>query len=200
MPKAHIQSEAVPHLTLNPFASLAGQNGGGAPKLEDRFVKLFDELRIPISRHLRHIGVTPEDAEDIVQELFLRLFKHLREKGEKDNIQGWAFRVAHNLAVDQYKDKRRFTTKSSQEWAGLSDLLMDQALNPEEFLIRWEKVAGINQAINSLSSRQLQCVYLRSEGFQYREIAEILGVTMGTVTKLLHRAIKKLQGESMEHG
>jgi RNA polymerase sigma-70 factor (ECF subfamily) len=161
-------------------------------------VELFNELRFPVSRYLRCMGLSPEDSEEIVQEVFLRLFKHLREKERNDNLRGWVFRVAHNLAIDQYKDQRQFTTKSPQEWAGLSDLLTDQAPNPEELLISQEKVARINEAITSLSSQQLQCVYLRSEGFRYREIAEILGVTTATVAESLRRASRKLRGNEVK--
>jgi RNA polymerase sigma-70 factor, ECF subfamily len=154
---------------------------------------IFDELRAPMSRYLRRLGLSREDSEEIVQETFLRLFKRLRDKGQGGNPHGWAFRVAHNLAIDKHKDLRRCATKSPQEWAGLSDLLMDQAPNPEESLMSQEEVSRINQAISSLSSRQLQCVYLRAEGFRHCEIANLLGVTMATVAESLRRASRKLR-------
>jgi RNA polymerase sigma-70 factor (ECF subfamily) len=160
-------------------------------------VEIFDELRVPVSQYLKRLGLSQEDSEEIVQETFLRLFKRLREEGQEGNPRGWAFRVAHNLAIDKYKDQRRFTTKSPQEWAGLSDLLVDQSPNPEESLMGREIVARINRAISSLSSRQLQCVYLRAEGFRHREIAKLLGVTMATVAESLRRASRKLQGDEM---
>jgi RNA polymerase sigma-70 factor (ECF subfamily) len=160
-------------------------------------VEIFDELRVPVSQYLKRLGLSQEDSEEIVQETFLRLFKRLREEGQEGNPHGWAFRVAHNLAIDKYKDQRRFTTKSPQEWAGLSDLLVDQSPNPEESLMGREIVARINRAISSLSSRQLQCVYLRAEGFRHREIAKLLGVTMATVAESLRRASRKLQGDEM---
>ncbi len=134
-----------------------------------------------------------EDAEEIAQETFLRLFEHLREKKREDNLHGWAFRVAHNLAINRFKDQGRFRTRSQEEWAGLSDSLTDRAPNPEESLMRREKIARFNQALASLSDRQLRCVYLRTEGFRYREIAENLGVTMATVAESLRCAGKKLR-------
>jgi DNA-binding NarL/FixJ family response regulator len=83
--------------------------------------------------------------------------------------------------------------KSPQEWAGLSDLFMDQSPT----LMSREEVSRINQAISSLSSRQLQCVYLRAEGFRYREIAGLLGVTMATVAESLRRPSRKLRGDEV---
>jgi RNA polymerase sigma-70 factor (ECF subfamily) len=156
-------------------------------------VEIFDELRVPLSQYLRRLGLSQEDSEEIVQETFLRLLKRLRDKGQGGNPHGWAFRVARNLAIDRYKNQRRFTTKSPQEWAGLYDLLTDQSPDPEKSLLGREEVARVNQAISSLSSRQLQCVYLRTEGFRQREIADLLGVSMATVAELLRRANRKLR-------
>jgi RNA polymerase sigma-70 factor (ECF subfamily) len=160
---------------------------------DDYFVKLFDELRIPLFWYLRRIGLRPEEAEEIVQEVFLRLFKHLGAKGREDNLRGWVFRVAHNLAIDQRKRQRLFTLKSPQEWVDLSDLLTDQAPNPEERLLDKEKIAWIDRALAMLTCRQAQCLNLRMEGLRYREIAETLGVTMAMAAESLRRASRKLR-------
>jgi len=173
--------------------SPADQQGELEPNTADRLTGLFDELHIPLSQYLMRTGLGPEDAEEVAQETFLRLFKHLLEKKREDNLRGWVFRVARNLAIDRYRCQRHFTTKSQEEWAEVSNLLKDCSPTPEEFLMEQEKIAGINQAIASLSSRQLQCVYLRIEGFRHREIAETLGVTMATVAGSLRRAGKKLR-------
>jgi RNA polymerase sigma-70 factor (ECF subfamily) len=177
---------------LNLSGPLADQKGEGAPELEGRMVEIFDELRIPVSRYLRRIGLNAEDSEEIVQEAFLRLFKHLLEEGQEDNLRSWVYRVAHNLAIDQYK-QRRCATKSPQEWAGLSDLLIDKAPSPEELLISKEKIARVNRAISSLSSRQAQLLYLRMEGLRYREIGETLRMKISTVAASLRLAIEKLR-------
>jgi RNA polymerase sigma-70 factor (ECF subfamily) len=160
-------------------------------------VEIFDELRVPLSQYLRRLGLSREDSEEIVQETFLRLFERLRDKGQGGNPHGWAFRVAHNLAIDRYKDQRRCATKNPQEWDGLIASLMDRLPNPEESMMSREEVARINRAISSLSIRQSQCVYLRAEGFRHREIAKLLGVTMATVAESLRRASRKLRGDEM---
>jgi RNA polymerase sigma-70 factor (ECF subfamily) len=193
VPKSQIQSEAVPHLALSFSGSLARQKSHGTLLLEEHFVKLFDELRIPLSRYLRSIGLRQEDTEEIVQEVFLRLFKHLLEQGGEENLRGWVYRVAHNLAYNQRQDRGRLTQESLEDYVGLNDLLQDQASNPEQFLLSKERIARIDQAIRSLPKRQLQCVYLRMEGFRYREIGEILGVSVGTVAECLHRTIKSCE-------
>lgn len=191
--KVRIHLESAPSLSLAHSGSDEKLQCESSLQPEDRFTMLFDELRIPLLRYLMRAGMSREDAEEIAQETFLRLFKHLLEKGREDNLRGWVFRVSHNLAVDRHKDRRRFTTKSQEEWGKLSEMLNDCSPNPEEFLMSREKIAGINRAITSLSIRQSQCVYLRTEGLRYREIAEALGITMATVAESLRRAGKKLQ-------
>lgn len=189
--KSTIQSKTAHHLLLSSSGSLVGQKGEDRINLENRFVTLYTEWRASVSRYLGRIGVSSGEADDIVQEAFLRLFKHLLEQRQEENLRGWVFRVAHNLALSQYNDRSRLTLKNPEDWEGLCDLLRDQSPNPEELLIAKEKTAKIDQAIYSLSDLQLQCTILRLEGFRYREIGEILGVSMATVAESLRRVINK---------
>jgi RNA polymerase sigma-70 factor, ECF subfamily len=198
MRNSEIRSEMAPCQALKRSVSPAGQQSEGGPEHKDQLVSLFNELRVPVFCYLRRIGLNREDSEEIVQEAFLRLFRRLRENGREENLRGWIYRVAHNLAIDLYKRPNRLTPKSPKEWADLSDSLIDQTLNPEELLIRKEKIAMVNRAICSLSIRQWQCLFLRIEGLAYREIGERLGMKISTVAESLHRAIDKLQGNEMK--
>jgi RNA polymerase sigma-70 factor (ECF subfamily) len=198
MRNSEIRSEAAPRLALNGSGSPAGQKGEGAREQEDQLVRLFNELRVPVFRYLRRIGLSSEDSEDVVQEAFLRLFRRLRERGQEENLRGWVYRVAHNLAIDRCKRQRRLSTRSLQEWTELCELLIDEALNPEELLIGKERIAVVNRAIGTLSHRQRQCLFLRMEGFRYREIGERLGMKVSTVAASLRRAKEKLRANEMK--
>jgi RNA polymerase sigma-70 factor (ECF subfamily) len=178
-------------------APVLDQEGQRPLNLEEYITQLFDELRQPIRRYLLCLDVGPMEAEEIIQDTFLRLFRHLHSGGREDNLRGWLFRVAHNISINELK-KRKYlgpcNPRSLPE--DLSALSIDPAPNPEELLLRRERMIRIHAAISALSERQKQCLYLRAEGFRYREIAELLGVTVPTVSELLHRAIKKLTKES----
>jgi RNA polymerase sigma-70 factor, ECF subfamily len=193
MRNSQIQPEAARLLTLPPPESPAGQKGERAPKLEDHLVEVFRELNAPVFWYLIRIGLRPEEAEDIVQEVFLRLFQRLRERGEQGQMRRWIFRVAHNLAIDQHRQQRRSALKSWQEWVELSARLQDRTSNPEERLLKEEQIAVLDQALGTLTSRQAQCLDLRMEGLSYREIGDRLGVTVSTVAESLKLAIRKLQ-------
>jgi RNA polymerase sigma-70 factor (ECF subfamily) len=167
-------------------------------EIEDRLVEAFRELSVPVFWYLIRIGLPPEEAEDIVQEVFLRLFRYLGEKGEQGRMRRWVFRVAHNLAIDQHRRRSRCTLKSPQEWLELSNLLQDRAPNPEEQLIEEAQSALLDRGLCGLTSRQAQCLDLRMEGLSYREIGDLLGVTASTVAGSVGQAILKLR-ESEEH-
>jgi RNA polymerase sigma-70 factor (ECF subfamily) len=75
----------------------------------------------------------------------------------------------------------------------LCRLLPDAAPNPEQLLLQREKFARLFMAMQRLSLQEKQCLHLRAEGFRYREIGEILGVSADTVNEYLRRAMRKLK-------
>jgi RNA polymerase sigma-70 factor, ECF subfamily len=193
MRNSQIEQKAARPLVLTPANSPAGQKDEIAAKIEDRLVEVFHELSIPVFWYLRRVGLCPEEAEEVVQEVFLRLLQHLDAKKEEGQVRGWVFRVAHNLAIDQHRRRRRFTLKSPQEWMELSDRLQDQATNPEERLLEEEQIAMLDRGLVTLTSRQAQCLDLRMEDLSYREIGDLLGVSVSTVAGSLKLAILKLR-------
>ena len=68
-------------------------------EIENEVIGLFDEYRSRLLRYVLSIGLTAAHGEEIVQDVFLALFRHLRLGRPKDNLRGWIFRVAHNLAL-----------------------------------------------------------------------------------------------------
>ena len=69
--------------------------------LEYEVVELFTQFRGPLLRYVSALGLALHDGEEIVQEVFIALFQHLRQGKPKTNLKGWVFRVAHNLALKQ---------------------------------------------------------------------------------------------------
>jgi RNA polymerase sigma-70 factor (ECF subfamily) len=179
-------------------ASLVTDEGQTALSVEEQITGLFDTFRIPIYRYLVCTHISPEDADEIIQETFLRLYVQLHGGNRIENLKGWMFRVAHNLGVNGIKSRKHVAPKTSEEWLELVESRSDPSPGPEEVLIFKEKMARLYSTISKLSPQQQQCLHLRTEGFRYREIAEILGVTISTVAESLRRAIEKLTLE--RHG
>jgi RNA polymerase sigma-70 factor, ECF subfamily len=162
--------------------------------LELRIVELYDTLRIPVLRYLICMGVTEAEADDILQETFLRAYQHVLKSREDSNLRAWVFRVAHNLAVNQYRRRQCFAEVVKTDACSVAGMT-DPSPSAEEMLLQRERWQRIGTALRSLSPQEMHCLQLRAEGFRYREIADIVGIATSTVADSLRRALTKLTGE-----
>ena len=165
--------------------------------VEQKVVRVYESLRSPVYQYLATIVGDLSWAEDITQETFLRLFVYWTNHGTiaDDRVRSWVFRVAHNLAVDRIRNSR-FVSGFDSEAAMLQ--LPDSGHNPEETLLEQERFDFIRNRLACLSKQEQRCLYLRAEGFRYREIAEILSITSSSVAEFLRRAIRKLMRDTNE--
>jgi RNA polymerase sigma-70 factor (ECF subfamily) len=183
-------SGGVVGLRLNAGMDEAGRRRAEGP--EQKVVQLYDVLRPSLYRYLVNIGLSPQDVEEIVQEAFLRLYRHMREGGNEENLRGWIYQVAHNLSANFRKSRRRLIDTTPELWQRLSESTRDNAPGPEEQLLQKERLLRIHDSLIKLTQLQRDCLYLRVEGFRYREIGEILNVGTSTVAGSLRNAITKL--------
>jgi RNA polymerase sigma-70 factor (ECF subfamily) len=150
---------------------------------------LFRELRKPLLRYLECLGLSSDEAQDVVQDAFLSLHRHLSAGGSQENIRSWLFRVAHNQARNrQTSYDRRFS-------ASLDDVGAERGLDeatPERVLMEKEKFERLKNAIRTLGGVERDCLLLRASGLRYREIGEVLGIATSTVADIVDRAVKKL--------
>jgi RNA polymerase sigma-70 factor (ECF subfamily) len=160
----------------------------------------FTELRAPICRYLLALGLDPGQAEEVLQETFLRLCQHLAMDGREANLRGWVFRVAHNLAKDEHRRKRRRPAQSFEDAQGKidADAHADSRATPEQQLIAQEREGQLIAALERLPTHQQQCLHLRAEGLRYREIAEVLGAGVSTVAEWVQQALRTLGKECDE--
>jgi RNA polymerase sigma-70 factor (ECF subfamily) len=149
---------------------------------------LYRELRKPLLRYLVCLGLSPDEAQDVVQDAFLTLHRHLAAGGSQQNIRGWLFRVAHNQARNrQNRYERRFAAPLEES----IDAVLDES-NPEREVLDKEKFQRLQKAIRLLTDSERECILLRAGGLRYREIGEVLGIGTSTVADTVERAIRKL--------
>jgi RNA polymerase sigma-70 factor (ECF subfamily) len=158
--------------------------------LEERLSGLFEELRVPLFRYTLVMLHNAAEAEDVTQECFLRLFVELRSGKRIDSMKAWLFRTGHNLAIDRRR-LHDFRLQDSLDGEA-QDLVDGRYPSGEETLLRQEQLAAMRAALDRLSPQQRLCLHLRTEGFRYREIAEILGVSESTVCENLRRGLSRL--------
>ncbi len=157
--------------------------------IEELVTNLFVEARDDVYRYLLTLGLHPPQAQEAVQEVFLRLYMILRKGEDLQSPRAWVFRVAHNhgLNVRAKENGNRVYT------AELPDRPDQSQVSPEQSLLDDERLAFLKEALAGLSEQQRQCLFLRSEGFRYREIAEIMGIGTSTVGEFLRRGVNRLK-------
>jgi RNA polymerase sigma-70 factor (ECF subfamily) len=153
-------------------------------------ILLFDQLQGRLLSYVLSFGLSFHDAEDILQEAFLSLFRHLQLDRPQVNLRGWLFRVVHNLAL-----KRRSANRMSETHAEFDDLVArqeDPAPAADELLEISRRQKRFLAVLSALPEQDRRCLILRAEGLKYREIAELTGISLGAVSISLSRSLERL--------
>jgi RNA polymerase sigma-70 factor (ECF subfamily) len=141
----------------------------------------------------------PADAEDLVQETFLRAYRAFHQFEPGTNLKAWLYRILMNTFINSYRKRQREPqTVSDEEIADwyLYSKMNEAGLEPsaETAVIESLPDEEVQEALSSLPEQFRAAVLLADvEGFSYKEIAEITGVPIGTVMSRLHRGRKALQ-------
>ena len=183
-------SDTAMELSLSQIA-WTGARIETVPDLELEILTLFDSLRAPLLRYSISFGLSVTDGEDIIQETFLALFDHLRKDRSRANLRGWIFRVTHNLALKRRRRHRNQLALINVDNYQPETYLSEQ-LNPEQIAILGERQAQLLTIYKALSENDRHCLQLRAEGLTYREIAHIMGISLGTVSNSLGRSLSRL--------
>jgi RNA polymerase sigma-70 factor (ECF subfamily) len=160
-------------------------------EIEREILSLFDEFRAPLLRYALSFGGQVHDAEEVVQETFLSLFKHLQLGKSKRNLRGWIFRVTHNLALKDRYAKRQTYCLSGYDGT-MAERQIDPQPNPEQLASFAQRQVRLLALIKVLPAADQRIVFLRAEGLGYREIASVLGISLGSVSISLTRTLARL--------
>jgi len=160
--------------------------------IAEEVVSLFDQTRAPLLRYVLNFNLPVADAEEIVQEVFLALVGHLDAGKPRHNLRGWLFRVAHNLALKK-RLRNSCNVQSLSDWdISTEDAAVDPEPSPEARLASLRKNERVQAVLNVLPERDRRCLALRAEGLRYREIAEVLDISLGGVSLILARSLRRI--------
>ena len=156
---------------------------------------IFDFYKVRTFRYALQMVGSREDAMDITQEAFLRVYLNRKRYDRGRSFSAWLFRIVRNLAVDTMR-RRKVRSEIPLENDGGS-LLRDRSaggFNPEELANRDDESRLVWEALGRLGVGEREIIILKDlQDFSYKEIAECLGIPMGTVMSRLHNARKKLK-------
>jgi RNA polymerase sigma-70 factor (ECF subfamily) len=150
-------------------------------------------MRGRILRYALSFRLPVPDAEEIVQEVFLALYRHLSGRRSRDGLRGWLFRVTHNLSLKRRQAISRsavdpITPNTAHEPVQIAD----PHPNPEDQFAFRQRQDRLRSVVDALADTDRECLHLRAEGLRYREIAGVLGISVGSVANSLTRSLTRL--------
>src|SRR5947199_10283816 len=174
-----------------------------------RFAELAMEHMTSLYTAALRMTRNPADAEDLVQETYLKAYRAFGSFQEGTNLKAWLYRILTNTFINSYRSRKRRPEQT--EIDNVEDLYLYRQLggleaaaagrSTEEEVIDRFTDDEVKEAIESLPEQFRMAVLLADmEGFSYKEIAEILDVPIGTVMSRLHRGRKALQKALFEFG
>ncbi len=174
---------------------------------EKAYRELLDRYQRPVFSLVYRMVRDRELAEDLAQETFVKVFNHLDRFNPKYKFSSWIFKIASNLAIDTLRKREPITVsldgsrnaETPDEVEATRITVESKDENPEEFLEAKELGQEIERAIGLLRPDYRTAILLRHvEGRAYEEIAEVMGVPLGTVKTFIHRARAELR-ETLAH-
>ena len=163
--------------------------GSESSAFEQEALALLDRLYAAALRLTRNEA----DAEDLVQDTYLRAFRSAGQVEPGTNLRGWLFTILHNTFLNQRRDRSRNPVDTDSEVVEQAPAAGEGAGNPEELLLRATMDSELRAALDSLPEAFREAVWLRDvEQFSYEEIAGIVGVPIGTVMSRISRGRRAL--------
>lgn len=173
------------HVPTGEIAVNVRRNDGsthGAAEFQRFFLAHWGE----VYRLLFRIVGSRAEAEDLLQEAFLRWWRQPAPLPEGVSARAWIFRVATNLAFNHTRDRRRLDARHAE--AGLRGSVPSAPPRPDDTLVRKEERERVRAALDRLPDRQARLLLLRHSGLSYREVAEALDLAASSIGTLLSRA------------
>ena len=151
------------------------------------FEKQFQDHYGGVYRLLFNIVGDRQEAEDLAQETFLRLYRHRFPANREHNVRAWLYRVATNLAYNAVRGRGR---RERRQQADIPPIAIQ---DPADAALQTAERESVRQVLAQLPQRDQQLLLLRHAGLSYRELAETLDIKPGSVGTLLARAHKTFE-------
>jgi RNA polymerase sigma-70 factor (ECF subfamily) len=172
---------------------------------ESAFAYLVQKYRRPMVGFLYRLCHNPAAAEELAQEVFLRVYRSRSSYEASAKFSTWIYRIARNLAVNFARDTRHERTEVTvrldepDQETGTTPDLADKSLTAEEQILKRERLATIRGKVNALPERQRMAVILHKyQQMDYRQIADVLKLSESATKSLLFRAYETLREQLKE--
>lgn len=177
---------------LEVIAILAQEKTADKKDYEENFREIFAAYYPNVCRHLTYLTGSQSTAEDIAQETFLKLYQSPPQ--ELRNPAGWLIKVSTNLAYNYIKSEK---SRQDREMLKLEES-MSKIISLEDLAIKSAEVRTVRKILKELKPRDSVCLLLRFSGYNYREIAEVIGIQPSSVGTILARAQRSFREKYLQ--
>ena len=161
------------------------------PKTQNEaFQILLSQYQKPLYYHIRNIVLNHDDADDVLQNTFIKVFQHLKGFKGDSKLFSWMYRIATNEAITfiNQKAKRNGTTSEALQSKIVENLKSDSFFDGTEIQIKLQK------AIVTVPEKQQLLFKMKYfEEMKYEDMSEILGTSVGALKASYHHAVKKIE-------
>ena len=172
---------------------------------QSAFAYLVQKYRRPMVGFMYRLCHNPSTAEELAQEVFLRVYRSRTSYEPSAKFTTWLYRIATNLAVNHARDTRHERAENTvrldepDKETGTTPDLADDSLTAEEQILKRERLAAIRSKVNALPERQRVAVIMHKyQQMDYREIAGVLKLSESATKSLLFRAYETLREQLRE--
>ena len=157
----------------------------------DYFLCLYNRYELRLLRYIRRISmVSDEQAKDILQESFIKIWQNLNDFNQDMKLSSWIYRIVHNVTISYWRHNRSYgkDRKVKLDYVFIKNQLDDSEINEDKV----KKELLTNEVLELLPLKYKTVLILKYiEGKGYREISDVLKIPEGTVATRLNRAKKK---------
>ena len=180
-------------MALSDKELIINANKGDVLALEELIYR-YDKMVLRLA--MKYTGDS-DDAKDIYQEVFIRVYKSLASFQFQSEFSTWLFRIASNVCISfkrKYSKQNYLSLNDEENSTYISEIPHNDALSPDNLVVNSEHGAKITEALNTLSPNQKMSFLLKHyEGYKIREIAEMMNCKEGTIKKYLFESVRKLR-------
>lgn len=173
--------------------------------VERSFERLHQRFHLPLRSYFRDHGFSPERSEELTQDVFVQVFRKLSTFEHRSQFTTWLFEIAHHIAVNEVRRVRAAkrdaqekplveeSDADDEEGRDAASPLVSDEPDPHEEAELQEQVSILRQALETLPPQMRRCVILRNQDYKYREIAELMNISIDTVKAHLGQARLRLR-------
>ncbi len=164
----------------------------GKPEtLEKGFRALVDKYQQKLYWHVRRMVLSHDDADDILQNTFIKVYRNIEQFEQKSSLYTWLYRIATNESLTFIERNKKFQydfMEDQEEHPAISNLRSDPYFDGNEIQLR------LQEALAGLPERQKQVFLLRyNDEMSYKDMSEVLQTSEGALKASYHHAVKKIE-------